>query len=132
MDDWIVLVNTRAQLRKVIKITHQILKTLKLSMHPKKTFIGCIEKGFAFLGIQWNQNPEIASESTKKHHIKLALRYAQNASLKSIGDYLRRWNLWCVSVLKCCTDEQQHNNHIPCNSNQGDNNEKDDANTCYI
>ncbi len=124
MDDWIVLVNTRAQLRKVIKITHQILKTLKLSMHPKKTFVGCIDACFAFLGIQWNQNPEIASESTKKHHINLALRHAQNANLKSIVDYLRRWTSWCESVLKCCTDEQQHNNFIPCNANQGVRDEK--------
>ncbi len=76
MDDWVVLVNTRAQLRKVIKITHQVLKTLTLSMHPKKTFIGCIEKGFAFLGIQWKRKPEIAINNTKNHQIKLALRYA--------------------------------------------------------
>ncbi len=120
MDDWIVLVNTRAQLRKAIKITHQILKSLKLRMHPKKTFIGCIEKGFAFLGIQWNKKPEIASESTKNHQIKLALRYAQNAPQKGIGDYLRRWTSWCVSVLKCCTDEPINNNIYPCRCNQGE------------
>jgi RNA-directed DNA polymerase len=81
MDDWIVIVTTRAQLRKVIKITHQILKTLKLRMHPKKTFIGCINRGFAFLGIQWNQKPKIASESNEKHQFKLALRYTKNTSL---------------------------------------------------
>ena len=120
MDDWIVLVNTRAQLRKVIKITHQILKTFKLRMHPKKTFIGCVEKGFAFLGIQWNRKPKIASESHGKHQIKLALRYAQNASEKSIGNYLKRWNSWCESVLKCCTDETNNNNSFPCNFNQGE------------
>ena len=124
MDDWIVLVKTRAQLRKVIKITHHVLKSLKLRMHPKKTFIGCIDKGFAFLGIQWNKNPEIAKQSTEKHQVKLALRYAQNASLKSIGDYLRRWNLWCCSILKCCMDELHNNKNLPCNANQGEHHDK--------
>ncbi len=120
MDDWIVLVKTRSQLRKVIKITHQVLKSLKLSMHPKKTFIGCIKKGFAFLGIQWNKVPQIAKQSIENHQNKLAQRYALNATKSCIGDYLRRWNSWCESMLNCCMDETNHNNKLfPCNKHQG-------------
>ena len=131
MDDWIVLVKTRSELRKVIKITHRVLNSLKLRMHPKKTFIGCIKKGFAFLGIQWNKVPEIAKQSCENHQIKLALRYAQDATKNCIGDYLRRWNLWCRSVLNCCMDEPHNNNTIfPCNINQGENDEKRIIRSC--
>ncbi len=36
INDCMVLLKTRSQLRKVIKITHQVLKSLKLCIHPKK------------------------------------------------------------------------------------------------
>jgi hypothetical protein len=124
MDDWIVLVKTRSQLRKVIKITHQVLKSLKLRMHPQKTFMGCIQKGFAFLGIQWNKVPEIAKQSTWNHQVKLAQRYAQNAVSESIGDYLKRWNTWCQSMLNCCRNEQTPYRYSSCNKYQGDSYEK--------
>ncbi len=57
MDDWVIMVKTKRQLRKVIKLTHKILDSLKLKMHPDKTFLGCIKKGFDFLGIHFSDNP---------------------------------------------------------------------------
>jgi RNA-directed DNA polymerase len=131
MDDWIMLVKTRSPLRKVIKITHLVLQSLELSMHPKKTFMGCIKKGFAFLGIRWNKVPEIAKQSIENHQVNLARRYAQNVSKNCIGDYLRRWILWCRSVLNCCMDEPHNNNSIClCNTNQGENDGKDINQSC--
>jgi hypothetical protein len=50
MDDWIVLTKTHSQLRKVARITNEVLKTLKQTKHPDKTYIGRISKGFDFLG----------------------------------------------------------------------------------
>ena len=65
----------------------EVRQRLEISGHPKKTFMGCIKKGFAFLGIQWNKVPKIAKQSIENHQIKLALRYAQDASKNGIGDY---------------------------------------------
>ncbi len=73
MDDWVVMVKTKRQLRKVIKRTHQILKQLKLKMHPDKTFLGCIKKGFDFLGIHFGDIPEISKPSLEKHRDNRAL-----------------------------------------------------------
>jgi len=44
LDDWVILVKTKSQLRRVIKMTHWVLKQLKLKMHPDKTMIGRIAK----------------------------------------------------------------------------------------
>jgi hypothetical protein len=48
MDDWVVLAKTRHHLRAAVKNTHQVLESLKLTLHPDKTFIGRIERGFKF------------------------------------------------------------------------------------
>jgi len=43
MDDWLMMVKTKHQLRKIIKVTHRVLNQLKLTMHPDKTFLGCVK-----------------------------------------------------------------------------------------
>ena len=104
MDDWAIMVKTKHQLRRVIKLTHKILDQLKLKMHPDKTFLGCIKKGFDFLGIHFGDLPEMSNTSLINHRTRLAQRYAQGASVACIGDYVARWTSWCTGVLKCCSD----------------------------
>ncbi|WP_166482665.1 reverse transcriptase domain-containing protein [Scytonema sp. UIC 10036] len=53
MDDWVVLAPTRWALRRAIKVTNQELAGLKLEMHPDKTFIGQVARGFDFLGYRF-------------------------------------------------------------------------------
>ncbi|NCT57270.1 MAG: hypothetical protein GW760_06135 [Legionella sp.] len=107
MDDWVIMVKTKHQLRKVIRLTHQILDKLKLKMHPDKTFLGCIKKGFDFLGVHFGVTPGLSATTLERHQTKLAQRYAQGASSACIGDYVARWTSWCTSVLKsmCKTTE---------------------------
>ena len=105
----------RDNVRKNVKVEY---------LHPQKTFIRCIQKGFAFLGIQWNKVPEISKQSIVNHPVKLAQRYAQNAVIESIGEYLKRWNTWCQSMLKCCRNEQHPYLYSSCNKYQGDSYEK--------
>ena len=102
MDDWIVMVKTKHQLRKIIKLTHKILEKLKLKMHPDKTFFGCIKKGFDFLGIHFGEQPEISKTSLEKHRERIDRRYAQGASAACIGSYIERWTSWCKGMLACC------------------------------
>lgn len=108
MDDWVIMVKTKRQLRKVIKLTHKILNSLKLKMHPDKTFLGCIKKGFDFLGIHFSDTPEISKTSQENHRSRIARRYAQGASDACIGRYIERWTSWSAGLLKCCRNETGH------------------------
>jgi hypothetical protein len=103
MDDWIVLLKTKRELRKLIKLTHKILTELKLKMHPDKTFIGAIKKGFDFLGVHFGDKPSISKPSLENHRSRLARRYAQNLSSAQIGCYIERWTSWCRGLLQRCT-----------------------------
>lgn len=64
MDDWIILTKSKTQLRKVIKKTHKIMKDLKLSLHPTKTYIGKILSGFNFLGYYMDGRKLLPSTET--------------------------------------------------------------------
>jgi hypothetical protein len=100
MDDWIVLAKTRWQLRKVIKITEQILEDLKLKKHPEKTFIGRIEKGFEFLGYLFKPESLQVSVTTVKRAITKATQlYEQGESKQRIEKYWERWQRWASSGL---------------------------------
>lgn len=54
MDDFLLLTTNRYKLRAVIKILHAFFNQLGFVFHPEKTFIGRIEKGFDWLGHQYN------------------------------------------------------------------------------
>ena len=122
MDDWVVLIKTKRELRKVIKLTHKILNALKIKMHPQKTFLGCIKKGFDFLGVHFGDKPEISKTSLENHHAKIAQRYAQGASTACIGAYIARWSSWCFGVLKSCINDGSFLNAMSplINSSTGD------------
>ena len=102
MDDWVILVKTKSQLRRVIKITHRVLKQLKLNIHPDKTMIGRITKGFDFLGIHFGKIIQIAKQSIENHRLRISQRYAQGMSKNHIDLYIKRWEKWCQSLLICC------------------------------
>lgn len=50
MDDWVILAQTRWQLRRAVKLVKQTLTELKVEPHPDKTYIGRASQGFSFLG----------------------------------------------------------------------------------
>ncbi len=56
MDDILVLTPSRWKLRRAVKAVNEMLARLGLDMHPDKTFVGRIEKGFDFLG--YNFEPD--------------------------------------------------------------------------
>jgi len=85
LDDWVILVKTKSQLRRVIKMTHWVLKQLKLKMHPDKTMIG-----------------RIAKQSIENHRLRISRRDKQGMIKNHIDLYIKRWQKWCRSLLKCC------------------------------
>ncbi|MZI92907.1 hypothetical protein F9817_06820 [Vibrio sp. CAIM 722] len=100
MDDWIVLCQTRRQLRHVVKLMNQSLAKVKQTKHPFKTYIGRIkETGFDFLGYRFTPNRALtpAWATIAKHRSKLLRLYEQGASLQRVAEYVKRWVIWVNS-----------------------------------
>jgi Reverse transcriptase (RNA-dependent DNA polymerase) len=86
VDDWIVLTKSKTMLRKIIKKTHNLLNKLHLTMHPNKTYIGKIKKGFNFLGYFYQPSTLLPSlESIRRCHERSAVRYAQVSQRRRIS-----------------------------------------------
>ncbi len=101
MDDWVILVKTRAQCRRLVKKMHQVMHRLKFKLALDKTFIGPIKKGFDFLGYRFNHRGLIglAKKTIRNFIERVAELYEQGASDERIRLYVGRWAIWCRS---CC------------------------------
>ena len=101
MDDWVIAVKTKSQLRRMVRIMHRVMHRLKFKLAINKTFIGKISKGFDFLGYRFNHTGIIGimSRSIQKFNERKAALYEQGASDQRILAYVRRWqgyfNLAC-------------------------------------
>jgi len=110
MDDWIILCPSRWKMRRAVKLMHQTLDTLGLRVHPDKTFIGRVSRGFDFLGVQFSSDdsssplatptiqPSAVAQSRlherlDKHLSKAAQLYEQGRlhSLARLELYLTHW-----------------------------------------
>jgi len=95
MDDWVVLTKSKTALRKVVKKTHEILNDLKFQLHPSKTYIGKIARGFNFLGYYMDDQKMLPSiETIRRFHERATALYEPpqinknvpvRRSLKSVG-----------------------------------------------
>ena len=101
MDDWVILAETRAQLRRAVRIANQTLADLGVEKHPDKTFIGRVAHGFDFLAYRFHpgslQLAPVAVERMAKH---LSLLYEQGASSRRAGRYVTRWVAWANGGLR--------------------------------
>ncbi len=98
MDDWVILAPTRWKLRGAVKAVQELMGELKLVLHPDKTFIGRIARGFDFLGYWFT--PEglgIAWKSVERFAERVSQLYEQGAGENRIGEYVRRWWRWVRS-----------------------------------
>ena len=83
MDDFVIFVNGRKNIRKRIKELYQLLKPLGLKLSIPKTWIGNVKRGFSFLGYQISPK-EIAGISNlmATDCVKgINQRYAQGATV---------------------------------------------------
>lgn len=108
MDDVLILATTRWKLRHAIRTLHAHFNALKLGMHPDKTSIGRIEKGFDFLGYHFSRGPLSLAKQTVRKHVERVLRlYEQQATKKAtpsevalvLGAHVKRWRRWCRAGL---------------------------------
>ena len=54
MDDWVILAPSRWKLRRAVRLVQQTLDELNVETHPDKTSIGRIDRGFRFLGYDFD------------------------------------------------------------------------------
>ena len=95
MDDWVWVLPKKQDLRKALKQQYGALQTLRVAMHPDKTFIGKVSKGFDFLGFHLTPTGVTVSDtSLSRHEQKVARLYEQGASTKRIRAYRLRWLAW--------------------------------------
>lgn len=93
-----ILAPTRWKLRGAVKAVQGLMNQLKLVLHPDKTFIGRIARGFDFLGYWFT--PEglgIAWKSVERFAERVSQLYEQGAGENPIEEYLRRWWRWVRS-----------------------------------
>ena len=99
MDDILILATRRWQLRRAVATLHRVFARLKLSIHPDKTFIGRIEKGFDFLGYHFSRQPiRLASKTVRHFTARLYRLYEQQKTAPEgavvLGRYVTRWLSW--------------------------------------
>ncbi len=99
MDDIVVLAPTRWKLRGVVKRVHQMLMTIGLQMHPDKTFIGRVDKGFDFLGYHIQPTGlSVAKQTLDKFRAHMLRLYEQerreDVASSPLVAYVQRWQRW--------------------------------------
>ena len=95
MDDWAWVFSNKQHLRKAMKNQYTVLHALRVAMHPAKTFIGKIAKGFDFLGFHISPTGvTVSAAALSRHEQKVSRLYEQGASTKRIRDYRMRWLAW--------------------------------------
>ncbi len=95
MDDWVFLSPSRWKLRHAIKRMHACLEALELPLHPLKTEMGRISKGFDFLGYHLSPTQLTLASKTYDNCVDHVHRlYEQQATPRLIVTYLQRFIRW--------------------------------------
>jgi len=93
-DDIILVSRKRHVLKRMRKEMFQILRELRLSLRPEKTFVGRSQKGFDLLGYHITPKGFSLSQKAQEKALENAKqRYAQGG-LKPLLEYLNRWSTW--------------------------------------
>lgn len=98
MDDILILAPTHWKIRKAMAVIRSMLDALRLDIHPEKTFIGRILKGFNFLGYHFYDGAVSAAVKTTAKMRETAARLYEQTRREDnsapLGQYLTRWNAW--------------------------------------
>lgn len=107
MDDFVLLTQTRGQLRKAIRQLNQWFAAFGFRRHPDKTFIGRVAKGFDWMGA-WLTDQGItgvAPRALDNHRARCRQLYEQTFRLSvkqqadRVSQYRTRWSQWVQCVL---------------------------------
>lgn len=102
MDDFLIFTRTRWQLRRAVRTLNARLAAAGFKLHPGKTFIGRVSKGFDWMGFWFNDAgcTSIAPRAIDNCLTTLRRLYEQTrhqpAEVQAgrVAKYLNRWRAW--------------------------------------
>lgn len=101
MDDYIILCQTRNQLKKAVKPMWQILNRCQLTIAIEKTYIGKISHGFTFLGYSFTIDQfTIANQTILKHLLNRNRLFEHGASPTALAAFQKNFNIWCTAGVR--------------------------------
>ncbi len=102
MDDFVIFATTRHRLRAALKKMYQVIKILKLAVHPGKRYIGRTRKGFDFLGYHLHPGRKLRpSQQSLTRLLQRARRlHEQGADENRLRQYVQRWYAWLHGGLR--------------------------------
>ncbi|TVL21175.1 hypothetical protein AYI92_06700 [Shewanella xiamenensis] len=108
MDDFIMLTSRRWPLRRAVRDLHRFFALSGFEQHPGKAYIGRVEHGFDWLGVQLDDRSVIgiSPRSIERHHERCRQLDEQARSrgqthqqaLVRVAQYQHRWNNWAKSL----------------------------------
>lgn len=116
MDDIVIFTRTRWLLRRAVRALNVFFASGGYRQHPQKTFIGKAERGFDWMGIQFNGSGivGVAPRAMANHRERCrrpyeqAWRYGERETRKRVAAYVRRWTIWrkTMHIMQRATDVQ--------------------------
>ncbi|SUC32114.1 Retron-type reverse transcriptase [Providencia rettgeri] len=108
MDDFVLLTQTRGQLRKAIRQLNQWFAAYGFTQHPDKTVIGRVAKGVDWMGAWLTDHgiTGVAPRALDNHRTRCRQLYEQTSRLSvkqqadRVSQYRARWSQWVQCVLK--------------------------------
>lgn len=106
MDDIVILTRTRWHLRQAVRALNVFFASGGYRQHPDKTFIGRTERGFDWMGIQFNGSgiEGVAPRALANHRERCRRLYEQvwrhgkKKTLARVSAYVKRWTIWRNSM----------------------------------
>lgn len=98
-DDIILVSRKRHVLKGMRKEMFHILRELRLSLRPEKTFVGRSQKGFDLLGYHITPKGLSPSQKTQGKALENAKQRHAQGGHKSLQEYLQRWRTWAHAGL---------------------------------
>ncbi len=90
-----LLLPSRNALRRALKDQYAVLQALRVTMHPDKTLIGPVVRGFDLLGFHSRPTGvRVSDASLSQQDRKLARLDEQDVSQRRIARYLALWIGW--------------------------------------
>lgn len=109
MDDFVMFVRTRWQLRRCVKQLHHYFNLAGFETHPDKTQLGRIEQGFDWLGVWFTPEGTIIAPRALENYRVQRLRLYEQARRRGLSAtetgarvqaYEARWTTWAQGMLR--------------------------------
>jgi len=114
VDDIVILAKTRWKFKKAVKLMHETLDSLQLSVHvQKKRFVGKTSKGFDCLGYYFKLGRKVKpSKKFMERFAKRAIQLLEQGDLNRLLSYAERFLCYIIGGLKYCVSLKRLRKYI--------------------